>query len=181
MFLHLSVSHSVHRGLCIPTCNRQESVHPTWADTPLGRHPHPPAPRRPLKRVVHILLEWILVHDQNSMKLGYSKFARMGQLDSLFHCFYWLKLELCIYSLFSPIFSSRRACLRYSFLEEKGVHPICTFHWELMGAKHKGKFFGRCLPFLYVSVGCTKNKFLKNLPCSSRAVMNSLEFINLTP
>ena len=35
MFLHLSVSHSVHRG-CLPGACVYPSMH--WADTPLGRH-----------------------------------------------------------------------------------------------------------------------------------------------
>ena len=56
MFLHLSVSHSVHRG-CIPAC--------IGADTPSpGRHPPPwadPSPRRPLQWTVRILLEFIIV------------------------------------------------------------------------------------------------------------------------
>ena len=55
MFLHLSVSHSVHRRL-------------VYTPAPPGRHPrgrHPPGkhtpPRRPLQRTVRILLECILV------------------------------------------------------------------------------------------------------------------------
>ena len=83
MFLHLSVSHSVHRGVGGP-----RQVHPTWAGTPpgqvhppgqvdpLGRYiPHPPCRYTPLgrytpdnacrdtanRRAVHILLECILV------------------------------------------------------------------------------------------------------------------------
>ena len=61
MFLHLSVSHSVHRGggVCPSAC---------W-DTPpgtRGRHPPlgrlPPFSRRLLLRTIHILLECILVN-----------------------------------------------------------------------------------------------------------------------
>ena len=88
--LHLSVSHSVHRG---DFCHTPAGRHPTgktppWADTlsadtpqadtpgqttPLGRHPQADTPRQtPLlrsacwdmvnKRAVCILLECILVH-----------------------------------------------------------------------------------------------------------------------
>ena len=61
MFLHLSVSHSVHRG-CLGRPPRQT---PPWAATPLGRHPlgsqPPPRARRPLQQTVRILLECILV------------------------------------------------------------------------------------------------------------------------
>ena len=57
MFLHLSVSHSVHGG-CIPACTGQTPL----ADTPVGRHTHilgrPPC--QPLQQMVRILLECIL-------------------------------------------------------------------------------------------------------------------------
>ena len=58
MFLHLSVSHSVHRGRCLtdtPWADQQ-------ADTPYPVHAgiHS-SPRRPLQRTVRILLECILV------------------------------------------------------------------------------------------------------------------------
>ena len=56
MFLHLSVSYSVHGGRCLPQCMLG---YPPWAGTPsLGRHP--PC-RRLLQRTVRILLECILV------------------------------------------------------------------------------------------------------------------------
>ena len=69
--LHLSVSHSVHRGRCTPprqTPPRQTppgrhldtplADTPSLADTP-GRHP--PSPRQPLQRTIPILLECFLV------------------------------------------------------------------------------------------------------------------------
>ena len=40
MFLHLSVSHSVHRGMC----DRQPWADTYRADTPLGRHPQSDTP-----------------------------------------------------------------------------------------------------------------------------------------
>ena len=52
MFLHLSVSHSVHRGVCLSAC---------------GKHP-PPGRRLPL-RTVRILLECILVQLSKEMSL----------------------------------------------------------------------------------------------------------------
>ena len=41
MFLHLSVSHSVHRGVCLSACwdTHNPGQTPPWADTLLGRHP----------------------------------------------------------------------------------------------------------------------------------------------
>ena len=52
MFLHLSVSHSVH-GRCVPACTGADTpqTDTPWSDTPPGRHPpgqtplgrHPPA------------------------------------------------------------------------------------------------------------------------------------------
>ena len=82
MFLHLSVSHSVHRGGEVYT--PQADTHPGRNTNHLGKHPpgqtlpplgrhtphlgshcHPPdrpnTPRRPLQRTVRILLECILV------------------------------------------------------------------------------------------------------------------------
>ena len=49
MFLHLSVSHSVHKGGCLPQCmlgytpSPGQTPPPAWAGTPPGRHPPPPA------------------------------------------------------------------------------------------------------------------------------------------
>ena len=59
MFLHLSVSHSVHRG----STSVHAGIHPPgqtppWADTPPGQTP---PSRRPLQRTVRILLECFLV------------------------------------------------------------------------------------------------------------------------
>ena len=45
MFLHLSVSHSVHRGMCVPQC--MLGYTPQKADIPLGSR-HPPGSRHPL-------------------------------------------------------------------------------------------------------------------------------------
>ena len=72
MFLHLSVSHSVHRGCLADTPPRQtpqaDSLGQTPPrQTPSGRHPlgrppgQTPPQRRPLQRTVGILLECILV------------------------------------------------------------------------------------------------------------------------
>ena len=82
MFLHLSVSHSVHRGEgCLPQCmlgytplgrhplgrhplGRYPSGQAPPSRYPLGRHPPgqaPPPSRRLLLRTVRILLECILV------------------------------------------------------------------------------------------------------------------------
>ena len=67
MFLHLSVSHYVHRGVCIPACIGADTPLPSacWdTHTPCpvhaGIHQPPPLPRRPLLRTVRILLECIL-------------------------------------------------------------------------------------------------------------------------
>ena len=60
MFLHLSVSHSVHRGV---SASVHAGIQPPWEDTPLGTTPlgrHPPC-RRLLQQTLRILLECILV------------------------------------------------------------------------------------------------------------------------
>ena len=70
MFLHLSVSHSVHRGVPFPV---HAGIHPLRQTPPppadpLGRHPwadtpgQTPPSRRLLLRTVRILLECILVY-----------------------------------------------------------------------------------------------------------------------
>ena len=66
MFLHLSVSHSVHGRVC-PSMQWAGGVYPK-ADTPMGRHPPRQTPllsrrplRWPLKQAVHILLLCILI------------------------------------------------------------------------------------------------------------------------
>ena len=75
MFLHLSVSHSVHMGGCLPQCmleyNLPGQIPPPPGQIPpgqtptLGRHPRadtpPPTGRRPLQQTVRILLECFLV------------------------------------------------------------------------------------------------------------------------
>ena len=76
MFLHLSVSHSVHRGdVCpsawwdthTPLCRHPPGQTSPWtdtrqADTSLGGHPQADTPSRwLLLQTVHILLECILV------------------------------------------------------------------------------------------------------------------------
>ena len=73
MFLHLSVSHSVHGGV---SASVDAGIHTPWADTPLGQTPpadtppgqtapllgrHPPPSRGPLQQTVRILLECFLV------------------------------------------------------------------------------------------------------------------------
>ena len=67
IFLHLSVSHSVHGG-CLPQCMLGCTLpgrHHPWAEThPSGHTPplhRPPTSRRPLQRTVRILLERFLV------------------------------------------------------------------------------------------------------------------------
>ena len=75
MFLHLSVSHSVHRrGVCLSAC---------WDTHPPGRHPPPgqtpPSPnRRPLQRMVRILLECFLVIISVSRSLSPSLYFSSG-------------------------------------------------------------------------------------------------------
>ena len=54
MFLHLSVSHSVHGG-CISACIGADTP-PSWQT---------PSPRRPLQRTVRILLECIFICSRN--------------------------------------------------------------------------------------------------------------------
>ena len=68
MFLHLSVSHSVHRRGAYPSACWDTP--PPWADTPLGRHPWAdnPTSRWLLLRKVRILLECILVLLENYQK-----------------------------------------------------------------------------------------------------------------
>ena len=74
MFLHLSVSHSVHRGGCLgdmtpvkhspgqtpPWADTLPQADTPWADTPHQVRQSPPG-RRLLQRTVRILLECILV------------------------------------------------------------------------------------------------------------------------
>ena len=80
IFSQVSVSHSVHRGMCIPACTEADTSPPgqtsPWADTLLpsacwDTHTLPPLPsecwdtpppRQPLLRMVRILLECILVN-----------------------------------------------------------------------------------------------------------------------
>ena len=55
MFLHLSVSHSIHRVVCPSACWDTPRPHPgqtppKWADTPLGRHQPPWVDTAPLSR-----------------------------------------------------------------------------------------------------------------------------------
>ena len=71
MFLHLSVSHFVHRGeggVWETPPGRHPppgQTSPSWADTPLGRQPPgqtpPPPSRRLLQWTIRVLLECILV------------------------------------------------------------------------------------------------------------------------
>ena len=81
MFLHLSVILSTGemcipawtvQGMCIPACSGHGGVYhrppprrtPSWADTPWAGTPRqtpPLPPRRPLQRMVRILLECILI------------------------------------------------------------------------------------------------------------------------
>ena len=76
IFSQVSVSHSVHRGMCIPACTEADTPQqtPPWADTPLpsacwDTHTLPPPAQcmlgytpPPLLRMVRILLECILVN-----------------------------------------------------------------------------------------------------------------------
>ena len=75
MFLHLSVSHSVHGGV---STSVHAGIHTPQADTPLlGRHPPSPS-RRPLQRMVRILLECFLVIISVSRSLSPSLYFSSG-------------------------------------------------------------------------------------------------------
>ena len=58
MFLHLSVSHSVHGGVADTPQADPHNRHTPWADIP---QTDTPPPKRPLQRAVRILLERFLV------------------------------------------------------------------------------------------------------------------------
>ena len=74
MFLHLSVSHSVH--IYSPSADTPKHTlpgqTPHWAHIPLAdtpsRHPHPRPNRRVLLRMVRILLECIIVGENVRIK-----------------------------------------------------------------------------------------------------------------
>ena len=90
MFLHLSVGHSVHRGVSVSVhagittpLTPPLGIHPPWVDTPSPWAEPPPPSRRPLQRTVRILLECFLVFrisaQQSGLKLFFKRISCPSQ------------------------------------------------------------------------------------------------------
>ena len=132
MFLHLSVSHSVHRGVS----GRADTPQ---ADTPLGRHPRRvnTLSRLPLQRTVRILLQCFLVfyyfpslYCAFFIQLGYKQI-----LDATMEQYLWNKRKKCLLVSHGEIFA----------LPLVGKVPLTSFTF-LTALLHALKSFSKAFP-----------------------------------